>query len=81
MKIAIVSGSSRKDSESLRVAKYLAERIDLETDLISLEGNPLDLWSDEVYSSEAFLGLQKEWQMPTLMSLCRLSGRAWFPRL
>ena len=59
MKIAIVSGSSRKDSESLRVAKYLAERIDLETDLISLEGNPLDLWSDEVYSSEAFLGLQK----------------------
>ena len=81
MKIAIVSGSSRKDSESLRVAKYLAERIDLETDLISLEGNPLDLWSDEVYSSEAFLGYKKEWQMPTPMSLYRLSGRVWFPRL
>ena len=59
MKIVVVSGSSRKDSESLRVAKYLAAKLNTQTDIISLEGNPVGLWSDEVYADEGFLKLQK----------------------
>ncbi len=59
MKIAVVSGSSRKDSESLRVANYLASKLKAETDVISLEGNPVGLWADEVYADEKFIALQK----------------------
>lgn len=53
MKYLIVSGSSRKDSQSARVAGYLKDRLkskvgnDSEIEILSLEGNPLPLWDEE----------------------------------
>lgn len=51
MKIAIVSGSHRQNSESDRVSKYLEARADsvagASTYLFSLGGNPLPLWDEE----------------------------------
>ena len=48
-----------KDSESLRVANYIASKLKAQTDVISLEGNPVGLWSDEVYADEKFVALQR----------------------
>lgn len=52
MKIALISGSHRPQSESSRVAAYLAkciERDGYETDIIDLAGNPLPLWDQDVW--------------------------------
>ena len=59
MKIAVIVGSSREASESERVAKYMSEKLSCETDIISLKNNPLNLWSDQIYTDKAFLDLQK----------------------
>jgi NAD(P)H-dependent FMN reductase len=65
MKIAIISGSHRQNSESARVAKYLAARIanlhkGTTTDIIELTGNPLPLWDESMW--QAGSDLQKLWQ-------------------
>jgi NAD(P)H-dependent FMN reductase len=55
MKIAIVSGSHRADSQSDRVARYLAlevARAHGEADIISLSKNPLPLWDEGMWSND-----------------------------
>ena len=56
MKIAIISGSHRHKSQSLKVATHIQEtlvkNIDCETWLYSLEGNPLPLWDEGVWDGE-----------------------------
>jgi NAD(P)H-dependent FMN reductase len=55
MKIAIVSGSHRADSQSDRVARYLAQevtRANGEADIISLSKNPLPLWDEGMWSND-----------------------------
>jgi len=53
MKISIISGSHRDDSQSLKVAKviqaYLDDGISDESWLFSLSGNPLPLWDQGVW--------------------------------
>lgn len=49
--ITIVNGSSRIGSESSRIADYICKRIlvlglETEVEIISLEGNPIPLWSE-----------------------------------
>ncbi len=50
MKIAIVAGSHRRDSESLRVAQYIQGVLGTigveQTYLLSLSENPLPLWDE-----------------------------------
>lgn len=58
MKLAIISGSHRPQSQSQKVANYakqLALSLDLasEAEVISLGGNPLPLWDEGVWSGEA----------------------------
>lgn len=54
MKIAVVSGSHRADSESDRVARFLIHRLGtLGTESIyflSLAGNPLPLWDESIWA-------------------------------
>jgi NAD(P)H-dependent FMN reductase len=55
MKIAIVSGSHRADSQSDRVARFIATNGGLsegEVDIISLSKNPLPLWDEGVWSKD-----------------------------
>lgn len=56
MKIAIISGSHRKQSQSLKVANHiqqtLEKSLDSETWLYSLENNPLPLWDEGVWEGE-----------------------------
>lgn len=56
MKIAIISGSHRQNSQSLKVAKYIQKTLEAgicqETWLYSLEGNPLPLWDEGVWEGE-----------------------------
>lgn len=56
MKIAVISGSHRKNSESLRVAEYVSGRIAqtgaAETQIISLSGNPLPLWDEGTWAGD-----------------------------
>ena len=56
MKIAIISGSHRKNSQSLKVARHiqqtLGEGVCEETWLYSLEDNPLPLWDEGVWNAE-----------------------------
>ncbi|MFK5895125.1 MAG: NAD(P)H-dependent oxidoreductase [Pseudomonadota bacterium] len=56
MKIAIISGSHRNNSQSLKVAKHiqqtLSDGICDESWLYSLEGNPLPLWDEGVWDKE-----------------------------
>ena len=54
MKIMIVSGSHRQESQSLRVSQYVAKdlvRIDptVVLDIFSLSGNPLPLWDESAW--------------------------------
>jgi NAD(P)H-dependent FMN reductase len=58
MKISIISGSHRHDSESARVAKYVGKELknlagDYHTHLVDLADNPLPLWDEEVWKSSA----------------------------
>ena len=56
MKIAIISGSHRLKSQSLKVANHIQDTLDKDTDtetwLYSLEGNPLPLWDEGVWDGE-----------------------------
>ena len=57
MKIMIVSGSHRQESQSLRVSQYVAEdlaRIDptVVLDIFSLSGNPLPLWDESAWNNK-----------------------------
>jgi NAD(P)H-dependent FMN reductase len=57
MKITIVSGSHRKQGQSLKVARYIQSRL-LETGacddvyLYSLSGNPLPLWDEAIWDQD-----------------------------
>lgn len=58
-KIVVVSGSHRANSESDRVASFIAGRIKVlgaESEVISLSGNPLPLWDEGVW------GGTEEWK-------------------
>lgn len=56
MKIAIISGSHRKKSQSLKVASHIQDTLEqdlnIETWLYSLEDNPLPLWDEGVWDGE-----------------------------
>ena len=56
MKLAIVAGSHRREAESARVARYLEQELKelgiSETYLLSLSGNPLPLWDEDVSSGD-----------------------------
>ena len=60
MRIMIVSGSHRQESQSSRVADYVAKdlaRIDptLVLDTFSLSGNPLPLWDESAWRKASSL--------------------------
>jgi NAD(P)H-dependent FMN reductase len=64
MRIALISGSHRKASESSRVAAYLAGRLEAlvpgtETEVIDLAGNPLPLWDETAWVAGS--PLQAQW--------------------
>ena len=56
MKIAIVAGSHRREAESARVAGYVEQQLQKmgigDTYLLSLSGNPLPLWDEDVWSGD-----------------------------
>ena len=56
MKIAIIAGSHRREAESARVARYLEQELKKlginDTYLLSLSGNPLPLWDEDVWSGD-----------------------------
>ncbi len=61
MKISIISGSSRKDSQSEKVARHIESTLNEkalcdETWLYSLKGNPLPLWDESIWDGNP------EWQ-------------------
>lgn len=62
MQILIVSASSRKNSQSLKVAQFIEKRFaaldpsDVKASVYSLEGNPLPLWDEGVWDKTP------EWQ-------------------
>jgi len=61
MKISIISGSSRKNSQSEKVARYIQDTLSDkalcdETWLYSLKGNPLPLWDESIWDGNP------EWQ-------------------
>ena len=65
MHITIISGSHRPNSQSSRVANYLASRLPAlasatTTDVINLAGNPLPLWDESAW--QAGSPLQQLWQ-------------------
>jgi NAD(P)H-dependent FMN reductase len=58
--IAIISGSHRQQSQSARVARFVADtlgRIDpaVTTDLLDLAGNPLPLWDESLWQGDSDL--------------------------
>lgn len=61
MKITIISGSHRNNSQSIKVAKHiekslLENKFTDETWLFSLAGNPLPLWDESIWEGD------KEWK-------------------
>ena len=61
MKIGIISGSHRNNSESEKVARHIekelvAQGVCDETWLYSLAGNPLPLWDEGIWSGD------EQWQ-------------------
>ncbi len=61
-KIVLISGSHRANSESGRVADYLASRLSsvhgVTADVMKLDGNPLPLWDDSAWNPELDLAKQ-----------------------
>lgn len=58
MKIMIISGSHRENSQSDKVARYIAQALldnkqATATEVFSLAGNPLPLWDEGIWSGEA----------------------------
>ena len=57
MKITIISGSHRHNSQSIKVAKHIEKALlsneqATETYLYSLEGNPLPLWDEAIWAGD-----------------------------
>jgi NAD(P)H-dependent FMN reductase len=55
MKVAIVSGSHRENSESERVSLFLQQRLSALSahgSIVSLAGNPLPLWDESVWAGD-----------------------------
>jgi len=56
MKITVINGSHRINSQSLKVAKHientLQTSIGIDADILSLEGNPLPLWDQGTWEGE-----------------------------
>lgn len=56
MKISVINGSHRVNSQSLKVAKYIQSQLDNgmadQSWLFSLAGNPLPLWDEGVWDNE-----------------------------
>ena len=56
MKVAIISGSHRQNSQSMKVARHIQKTLETdigeETWLYSLAGNPLPLWDEGVWEGE-----------------------------
>lgn len=56
MKFAIISGSARKDSQSIKIARYLDKELQQtagqSTYLLNLEGNPLPLWDEGIFGPD-----------------------------
>ena len=55
MKVAIISGSHRTESQSARVAAYIAGEVSAakgNPTIISLSGNPLPLWDEGVWGDD-----------------------------
>ena len=54
MKITIIAGSHRKNSQSDKVAQFFQKQINategLEADVLSLAGNPFPLWDESIWS-------------------------------
>ena len=64
MKITIVSGSHRKDAQSLKVANFVAHELrkkhGCEAEILSLSENPLPMWSEEKWQADS--ALQALWK-------------------
>ncbi|RZA24938.1 MAG: NADPH-dependent oxidoreductase [Proteobacteria bacterium] len=60
MKFAIISGSARSNSQSLKISKYLEKELKQtkgnSTYLLNLEGNPIPLWDEGIF------GPDEKWQ-------------------
>ena len=57
MKLTIISGSHRQESQSERISGVLKERVEALTlfnqvDILSLTGNPLPLWDESIWSGD-----------------------------
>ncbi len=57
MKISIISGSHRRDSQSEKVARFIRQTLEqqsicAETWLFSLAGNPLPLWDESIWDAD-----------------------------
>ena len=62
MKVAIISGSHRKESQSARVASFIAQEVTAAKgtpSIISLSQNPLPLWDEGAWSDDP--SWQKVW--------------------
>lgn len=58
MKIMVISGSHRENSQSEKVARYVAQSLldnqqVTETEVFALAGNPLPLWDEGIWHGEA----------------------------
>lgn len=61
MNVTIISGSHRPDSQSLKVANWLAGALKLkthDTEIISLSGNPFPLWDESAWNEGSDLSKQ-----------------------
>lgn len=55
MKVVVVSGSHRRDSQSERIARYIAQRLELlkaEAEVVALADNRLPLWDEGVWGDD-----------------------------
>jgi len=55
MKISIISGSHRNNSQSIKVAKHIQSVLNadgVETDILDLANNPLPLWDESVWEGD-----------------------------
>ncbi len=73
MKYTIIVGSHRKESQSTKVGKYVANQLskqfpDDEVDVIDLSENPLPLWSENAWDKDSELTAQLKPYMDKLES-------------
>lgn len=57
MKITIISGSHRVQSQSIKVSKFIKQQLekaeDTEAEIYTLKGNPLPLWDEGIWAADA----------------------------